>query len=83
MVLFASMLVRVGSLPLGQHGIFDLLAKLHPPSITIKLKVSFAQSSAGMPDPERPWNPPPGNRTYEQGGDCAADSAQSPSSPAS
>jgi hypothetical protein len=30
----------VGSLPLGQHGMFNLLAKLHPPSTTIKLKVS-------------------------------------------
>jgi hypothetical protein len=51
MVLLASILSRVGSLPLGPHVIFSLLAKLHPPSITIKLKVSFTQSSASTPDP--------------------------------
>jgi hypothetical protein len=56
-----------------------LLAKLHPPSITIKLMVSFTQSSVSTPDPGKPWDPPSGNRTYEQGGESAADSAQSSS----
>jgi hypothetical protein len=54
MVLFASILVRVGSLPLGQRGMSHLLAKPRPPSTIIKPKISFAQSSASMPDPGKP-----------------------------
>jgi len=57
----------------------NLLAKLHSTSTAIKLNVWFTNSSASLPDPGKPWNPPSANRTYEQCGGSAVDSAQSPS----